>query len=680
MTQEFIDRELSWLSFNFRVLQEAKDPAVPLYDKIKFLAIYSSNLDEFFRVRVAALRHLLTLKSKAQSTLKFTPEELLDQIQTTVGKQLPEYGRIYRNIILKELKENKIFLVDDKNINEEQLHFIEDYFDENIRHHIQPAIIDKEILTPFLRNQRLYLTLRLSNNAKDTDYKYVLVEIPSNHLPRFVILPSPKGEHHIIFLDDMIRVCLQKLFVNKKTIEAYSVKLTRDAELYIEDEFEGNLLKKIQKSIKKRNTGVPSRFLYDKDMPESFRNYLMEALNLTNDDMVEGGRYHSFSDLFSFPNPSDKKLEYEKLPVLPSRELDEAKSVLDFIENEPQFLYFPYNSYDNVIRFFKEASQNPDVVSIKVTQYRVAKHSAVVKSLINAAKNGIDVTVFVEIKARFDEEQNIIWASKMEKAGVKVIYSFPGLKVHAKLALVTKKIDGSKKQYAYLSTGNFNENTSKIYTDLGYFTTDPEITSEIDEVFEFLATQKETAKFKHLLVAQFNMRSKFNSLIKKEIENAQAGKPAYILAKMNSLEDRKIIRRLYEASQAGVKIDLIIRGICCLNPGVKGLSENIRVISIIDRFLEHSRFYYFHNNGNELLYAASADWMKRNLSRRVEVGFPVRDKKTKSVIKEILDLQLKDNTKARIIDEEFSNRYVQNEYEKINSQTNVIDILKKGAE
>lgn len=680
MTQEFIDRELSWLSFNFRVLQEAKDPAVPLYDKIKFLAIYSSNLDEFFRVRVAALRHLLTLKSKAQSTLKFTPEELLDQIQTTVGKQLPEYGRIYRNIILKELNENKIFLVDDKNINEEQLHFIEDYFDENIRHHIQPAIIDKEILTPFLRNQRLYLTVRLSNNAKDTDYKYVLVEIPSNHLPRFVILPSPKGEHHIIFLDDMIRVCLQKLFVNKKTIEAYSVKLTRDAELYIEDEFEGNLLKKIQKSIKKRNTGVPSRFLYDKDMPESFRNYLMEALNLTNDDMVEGGRYHSFSDLFSFPNPSDKKLEYEKLPVLPSRELDEAKSVLDFIENEPQFLYFPYNSYDNVIRFFKEASQNPDVVSIKVTQYRVAKHSAVVKSLINAAKNGIDVTVFVEIKARFDEEQNIIWASKMEKAGVKVIYSFPGLKVHAKLALVTKKIDGSKKQYAYLSTGNFNENTSKVYTDLGYFTTDPEITSEIDEVFEFLATQKETAKFKHLLVAQFNMRSKFNSLIKKEIENAQAGKPAYILAKMNSLEDRKIIRRLYEASQAGVKIDLIIRGICCLNPGVKGLSENIRVISIIDRFLEHSRFYYFHNNGNELLYAASADWMKRNLSRRVEVGFPVRDKKTKSVIKEILDLQLKDNTKARIIDEEFSNKYVQNEYEKINSQTNVIEILKKGAE
>jgi len=677
MTQEFINRELSWLSFNFRVLQEAKDPSVPLYDKIKFLAIYSSNLDEFFRVRVAALRHLLTLKSKAQSTLKFDPKELLNQIQTTVSRQLPEYGNIYRNIILKELNKNKIFLVNEKNLTDKQYDFIEDYFDENILHHLQPAIIDKEILTPFLRNQRLYFTVRLSNTHTDTDYKYVLVEIPSNHLPRFVNLPSPEGEHHIIFLDDMIRVCMQKLFVNKKIIEAYSVKLTRDAELYIEDEFEGNLLKKIQKSIKKRNTGVPSRFLYDKDMPKPFKNYLMEALNLTSDDMVEGGRYHNFSDLFTFPNPGNKNLEYKKFSVLPSKELDQAESVMELIENDPQFLYFPYNSYDNVIRFFKEASQNKDTVSIKVTQYRVAKHSAVVKSLINAAKNGIEVTVFVEIKARFDEEQNIIWASKMEKAGVKVIYSFPGLKVHAKLALVTKKTENSTKKYAYLSTGNFNENTSKIYTDLGYFTTDPNITSEMDKVFDFLSGNKIKHNFEHLLVAQFNMRSRFNEFIKQETENAKAGKPAYILAKMNSLEDRKIIRKLYEASQAGVKIDLIIRGICCLNPGIKGLSENIRVISIIDRFLEHSRFYLFHNNGENLLFAASADWMKRNLSQRVETGFPIHDKTTKSVIIEILDLQLKDNTKARILDKEFLNNYVQNDYHKINSQTEVYNIIKK---
>lgn len=676
MTQEFIDRELSWLSFNYRVLQEAKDPSVPLYDKIKFLAIYSSNLDEFFRVRVAALRHLLTLKPKAKSTLKFTPAELLNEIQSTVSKQLSEYGNIYRDIILKELNENKIYLKDDQNISEEQLLFIQDYFSENIRHHIQPAIIDKEILTPFLRNQRLYFTVRLSNNEEDAEYKYVLVEIPSNHLPRFVELPSPQDEHHIIFLDDMIKVCLEKLFVNKKIIEAYSVKLTRDAELYIEDEFAGNLLKKIQKSIKKRNIGVPSRFLYDKNMPESFKTYLMEALNLTQDDMVRGGRYHNFNDLFSFPNPTGKKFEYQELSSVLCRNLDNAESVLNLIEKGPQFLYFPYNSYDNVIRFFREASEDPSVTSIKVTQYRVAKKSAVVKSLIAAAKKGIEVTVFVEIKARFDEEQNIHWASAMERAGVKVIYSFPGLKVHAKLALVTKKENDSLKQYAYVSTGNFNENTSKIYTDLGYFTADPEVTSEIDKVFEFLSSKEIDGEFNSLLVAQFNMRSKFNELIKKEISNARKGKKAYILAKMNSLEDRKIIRKLYEASQAGVKIDLIIRGICCLNPGVEGLSENIRVISIIDRFLEHSRFYLFHNNGKELLYAASADWMKRNLSRRVEVGFKIDDDTTKTIVKKILDLQLKDNTKARIIDSGNLNKYVENEHEKINSQIEVHKMLK----
>ena len=675
---EFIDRELSWLSFNYRVLQEAKDASVPLYEKIKFLAIFSSNLDEFFRVRVAALRHLLKLNQKAQETLKFTPEELLSEIQKTVGKQLNEFGKIYRNVVIKELNDNKIFLINEKSINKEQKEFISDYFDENIRHHLQPAIIDKEILTPFLRNQRLYFTIRLSDSENDTNYKYVIVEIPSNHLPRFVELPSPEGEHHIIFLDDMIKINLDKLFVNKKNIEAYSVKLTRDAELYIEDEFEGNLLKKIQKGIKKRNIGVPSRFLFDEAMPESFKNYLMEALNLTEDDMVNGGKYHNFSDFFSFPNPTEKDFEYQKLPVIGKTLLDNSESVFEVITSSPQFLYFPYNSYDNVIKFFEEASKDPDVVSIKATQYRVAKKSAVVKALIAAARNGKKVTVFVEIKARFDEEQNIKWASEMEKAGIKVIYSFPDLKVHAKLALVTKKINSEKKQYAYLSTGNFNENTSRFYTDLGYFTADQQTTGEIEKVFKFLAEGKKEniGSFDKLLVAQFNMRSEFSAMIKQEIKNAEAGKPAYILAKMNSLEDRKMIKKLYEASQAGVKIDLIIRGICCLNPGVKRLSENIRVISIIDRFLEHSRFYLFHNNSEEKLYAASADWMKRNLSRRVEVGFRIEDESAKEAILKLLKLQLDDNTKSRIVEEKFLNEYKQNESDKLNSQLAVAELLK----
>ena len=681
-SKKFLDRELSWLSFNYRVLQEAKDHRVPLYERIKFLAIFSSNLDEFFRVRVASLRALLDLKKKSKEELKFSPELLLKEIHNTVLSHQKEFGRIFRDEILKELHENNIFLVNETQLEKDDEIFLRDYFNSNIIQLVQPILLVKNKIIPFLKNRCLYHSIRLTTkksetpleSAKRVKHQYALVEIPTDHLPRFIKLPSGKNINRFIFLDDIIRFCLPEIFPAHNIESVYSIKLTRDAELYIDDEFTGNLLTKIKKSLNKRSTGVPSRFLYDEQMPKEFLKFLRDTIKLSKDDLVAGGKYHNFNDFFSFPNPGYNNLEYPPLETI--KIIPENVSIFDELNKRDLLLYFPYHSYDHVVDFFSQAADDPDVTEIKLTQYRVANNSKIVESLIKASHNGKKVTAFVEVKARFDEESNIMWAEEMERAGVKVFYSFPGLKVHAKIALIRRNESGKKVNYIYLGTGNFNEKTAKIYTDFGLLTKDKKISSEVNRVFDFLTGKKIKQHFSSLLVAQFNIREELIKLIDNEIELAKAGKHARIILKLNSLEDKKMINKLYSASKAGVKVDIIVRGICCLNPGVKGLSENISVTSIIDKYLEHARVYIFNNDGDELIYAASADWMKRNLSRRIEVAFPVKDEQSKQIIKEIIEIQLSDNTKARRILKNGEVSYVTNENEeKVISQNKIHDYL-----
>lgn len=665
MEYKFFNRELSWLSFNHRVLQEAKDPSTPLYDKIKFLAIFSSNLDEFFRVRVASLRSLLDLKKKTQKELKFDVEKLLEKLHKTVVKMQEEYGEIYADIIKPELEQNNIFLVDHTQLNSVQKEFISELFNSQVVPHIMPMIIARKKITPFLRNQRLYLAVKLSskqNGRTDKQLKHkrylsAIVEIPTNHIDRFILLPKIGNNNYIMFLDDIIRHFLPNIFYGYNVHESYAVKLTRDAELYIEDEFSGNLLDKMKKSLAKRSSGAPSRFLYDRSMPASFLNFLKEALLLTDEDLYPGGKYHNFSDFFTFPNPGIKELNYPDMKPLKSKELDLKKNIFESARERDQLLYFPYQSYDYVVNAFEQAAKDPAVRSIKITQYRVAKDSRIVNALIKAAHRGKDVTAFVEIKARFDEEINIKSAEEMQKAGVKVLYSLPGLKVHAKIALITREENNALKNYAYLSTGNFNEKTARLYTDYGFFTANPDIAGEVESVFACLEGKETGCEFKHLLVAHYGMRQGFQAMVENEIAYAQKGEPAAITLKLNSLEDERMIKKLYEASQAGVKVNMIVRGICCLIPGIKSMSENIRGISIIDRFLEHDRVYIFNNGGNEKIYLSSADWMKRNLSRRIEVAFPVYDNDLKNIIKHIVNIKLSDNVKARVIDEKQTNAY-----------------------
>lgn len=681
----FFDRELSWLSFNYRVLQEAKDKSVPLLERLKFLAIYSSNLDEFFRVRVASLRSLLSLKTKTQKKLQFDPQILLNKIKQIVSKQQEEFGTIYRDQIIPELSANNIYIVNETNYPKEHSEFLKTYFFDQVVPFVQPVLLDKKKISTFLHNKSIYLAVSLITKKKlntptakkSVRHKYALIEIPSEKLGRFIILPETSGKHYVMFLDDVLRIFLPDILPGYEIDSCFSIKLTRDAELYIDDEFTGNLLAKIKKGLSKRKTGVPSRFLYDNKMPETFLRFLKETLNLDEDDLIEGGRYHNFNDFFSFPNFKISSLEYEPLPPQTCKDFLTNKTVFDAISKKDILLSFPYQSYGYVLKFLDEAANDPDVKSIKITLYRVASDSLVVRSLIKAVENGKDVTVFVEIKARFDEESNFSSAELLQNAGVKVLYSFPGLKVHSKLCLVERIENNTPLLYTFLATGNFNEKTARIYCDHALLTKNQEFGIDAEKVFEFLLNKNEDQSFNKLLVAPFNMRSTFVSLIDNEIKNAKEGKKAEIIIKLNSIEDRKMIKKLYEASQAGVKIGLIVRGICCLIPGKKGLSENITAISIVDRFLEHARIYVFHNGGEKQMYVASADWMRRNLSRRIEVGFPILDKKVKSQLLKLLELQWNDNTKARVIDESQKNGYkTSKSKKKIRSQYKIYEYIK----
>ena len=650
----YFDRDLSWLSFNRRLLDEASDDSLPIYERIKFLAIHSSNLDEFFRVRVAALRSIVRIdKKKINKRLMHDPKEALGEILAEVNRQQERFGKIKREEIIPQLKHFGIHLYRGEELLDVHKAFCRDYFRSKVLSYLQPELLLPEA-TIFLENRQLYFAVELSS-ATDLEC-YALLNIPSNFLPRFIELPQVNGIHFYIALDDIIRENIDFIFPTFKVRNCYSIKLNRDADLLIEDEYSGNLVKKIRKQIDKRNLGVPSRFLYDSSMPGRILALLSKLCELEKDDLVAGGRYHNMHDLFDLPNPKAPDLQYNGLPTIRVPELEDEHLLFDAIDKRDHLLHFPYQSYDYVLRFFNEAAMDHRVKEIKVTFYRIAPRSFISNALISAAKNGKKVTVFVEIKARFDELNNLKWAEKMQQAGVKIIYSMPGLKVHAKVALVIREVDGVSTTYCYLGTGNFNETTASVYADQALMTSDKTLGEELNNLFLYLAGKLEQPHFNELLVSQFNILDAFITKIDREIAHAQAGKKAYMIIKINNLQDIEMIDKLYEASNAGVKIDMIVRSICCLVPTVAGQSENITVHRIVDSYLEHSRAFYFYNDGNAELYQGSSDWMHRNLKNRIEVVFPIKDDALKPDVMKMLELQLNDDTKGVMINEKLENQ------------------------
>jgi polyphosphate kinase len=680
----YFNRDLSWLSFNYRVLEEVKDSSLPLYERIKFLAIYSNNLEEFYQVRVSYYRQLLkNPKMIPQGSYSFDPSDILKQINTIVGYHQAEFHQVFREQIATELQKNGIFLLGKgAKLSASQMEYLEEVFDLEILSTIQPVLLVKRKVYPFLKTGQGYIALAMNSkeskkSQKKRNVKYGILKLPTDHnISRFIEFPEKEGQYYIIFLEDVIMHFVHKIFPGYNVKDWYSVKLTRDADLGYDD-FEGEaLIKAISKIRVSRSLGSPNRFLYYRAMPKKMLKYISETLHIDSSITVKGGIHHNFRDFFGFPNPLAPKLEVEKLPAIRIPDLDSSFTIASCINKKDYLLHVPYQSYNHLIDFLKEAAQDESVVEIKTTQYRVAAQSEVVDALIYAADRGKKVTVFVELKARFDEEANLRYANEMKKAGVKIIYSIPHLKVHAKVALVIRKLGSSIKSQAFLGTGNFNEKTARLYCDHGLFTAHVEVVEEIELLFEYLADQTVRINFKHILVPMHNMIPRFNELINQEIANARKKEKAYILLKMNGLQDPAMVDKLYEASLAGVQVDLIVRGVCILKTGQE-YSKNIRVIRIIDRFLEHSRIFVFYNRGDHIIYLGSADWMKRNLYSRIECNFPIYDKKLKGELLDILAFQLKDNVKACLINENMENIRIENNNGKIRSQMAIYNYLKE---
>lgn len=681
----YFNRDISWLSFNYRVLEEASDKNLPLYERLKFLAIYSSNLDEFYKVRVAEYKYNFD-PEETEHNKKMTPTKVINEIMSIVDSHLIEFKEIF-NDIHKELNKEGVILYQGEYPSQELYQdFIKDYFLRRVLPYLQPIIITKGVKS-FLRDNRLYLAIRLYRKVKDNKQKkkvrrarYAILKLPTNDLPRFIKLPNIDNKYHYLFLDDLVRFNLQELFPGYDIDSSYSIKLLRDADLGIKDEFSGDLVEKIKKNLGLRLTGEPTLFTYDRDIPTDFLNTLKDTFNLHKNDLLASDRYLNFHDFFDFPNPFAPKLELKRPEPSHPKSLEEVGSMFKAVKIRDRLLHYPYQSFDYLLRFLNEAALDPKVEEIKLTQYRVAHDSAVVNSLIGAARNGKKVSVFVEVKARFDEENNLLTARVMEEAGIKIIYSLPGLKVHAKMALVIRK-DGyeRKRSYAYLSTGNFNEKTAKLYSDFGYFTSKENIIFELEDLFYHLENQEIKPKFKKLLVTQFNFKSQLVSKIDREIKIAKKGGDGYILLKMNGMQNKKFINKLYEASEAGVKIDLIIRGICSVVPD-QPYSKNIRIIRIVDSNLEHARIWVFNNEGNKEVYMTSADWMNRNINRRIEVAFPIEEENMKNMVLDILNLQLNDNVKARIVDSNLVNQKIINDKPPIRSQWATYELFSDGKE
>ena len=654
----FVERDISWLDFNYRVLQEAKDPSLPLLERVKFLAIYSNNLDEFFRVRVAHHRNMIRVGRKTKRKLRLHPKQVLREIQSIVNKQQEEFNQIFSQQIVPELAREGIILKNRRELTPEQETFIEQYFQDNLLPYVQPVVLLKNKVRPFLNNAAIYLALDMREHDDLNKEVYALVQVPSNYFPRFLELPTTKDDHQLIMLDDVVRHNIKWLFPGYNILNSYSVKLTRDAELYIDDEYSGDLIGKIRHSLIKRNVGPASRLVYDRRMPGRMLAFLMEVLEIGPLDLLPEGRYHNNFDFFAFPDYGLDHLSNLPMPPLPYLPLEESEDFFGKIREGDQLINVPFHSYESVIQFFERAAVDPKVTHIKIIQYRVASKSRIMDALIRASEAGKRVSAFIEVKARFDEEANLKWGDRLEQAGISVKYSFPGLKVHSKIALIRRIESDGPRIYAYFSTGNFHEGTAKIYSDFGLFTSDTRLTTEAARVFAFLETVRvPTQEFKHLLVGQFNLRRKLEEYIRFEMDEARAGRPARIRLKLNSLQDDSMLEMLYEASQAGVEIMLNVRGICCLVPGKKPFSKNIRGISIVDRYLEHARVFEFHHGGEELMYLSSADWMERNLSFRIETTFPIYDKRIKEQIRDIMNVQWNDNVKARYLDFNRVNEY-----------------------
>lgn len=654
----FINRDVSWLHFNERVLQEAMDPSVPLIERIRFLGIFSNNRDEFFRVRVAALRRMNSLSTRHKLLLDDDPSETLDELQKIVEKQQKQCDKIYQKLT-GELKQNDIFLVNEQELTLEQEDFVREYFEEMVRPELVPIMLEGKNKFPYLRDEVVYLAVKLFGNPGKKN-KHALIELPTDNVSRFLVLPQVGKKKYLMLLDDVIRVGLDQVFsfFNYRKIEAYTIKLTRDAELDFTEDLSESFIDKVSKSLKKRKVGFPVRFIYDEHMPEDlYKTIRTKQGRLQDENVIAGGRYHNFKDFINFPDIGAKALRNRVLKPLEHKDLRQAKSILAVLSKQDVLLSYPYQSFNYVIDVLREAAIDPSVKSIKINLYRVAKNSKVVNTLVNAVKNGKKVTAVIELRARFDEKANIYWSNKLSEGGVKVITGIPSFKIHSKLILIRKKQGNKIVNFAHVGTGNFHEKTAQLYADVSLFTSDIRITSEVDRVFSFIENPFRSRRFSHLLVSPINTRRKFIQLINHEIKNATAGKEAYIIIKLNNLVDKEMIKKLYEASNSGVKIKLLIRGICALVPGVKGLSENIEALSIVDRFLEHSRVIVFCNNGNTKYFIASADWMRRNLDKRIEVTVPIYDKRLQQTLKDLLEIQLNDNCKARLLDKQQKNKY-----------------------
>jgi polyphosphate kinase len=677
MQIQLFNRELSWLSFNERVLQESLDSRNPLIERMRFLGIYSNNMDEFFRVRVANLRRMIAVKNKKVTGFDGSPKDLLNEIRLVVLRQQKQFDLAYQKI-LRELGKHEIYHVDEHQLNEDQIKELRAYFNLKLKHSIVPIMLNAATPFPRLKDSGVYLAVKMTN-VRSTRVRFALIKIPST-ISRFYIIKEEESTK-VILLDDIIRLNLDtifSIFVYHK-IEAYTFKFTRDAELNIDDDITTSLKEKVEESIKLRKKGDPVRFVYDQEMPQDMLAYLLSKLDLEYGiNTIAGGRYHNFKDFMSFPDFGRTDFVFPPLPPLNHPVLEGQKSLIKTILKQDVLIHYPYQRFDYLVDVLREAAIDPHVKSIKINVYRVTRESQVLKALMNAVSNGKQVTVFLELMARFDEENNLYWSNRLKENGAIVLHGGQDIKVHSKLIQITR-VSNKKKQYiTHVGTGNFHEGTAKIYGDLSFFTTDEKIGLEVAKVFEILEDDDHqlNRRFKELLVSPINTRQRLITLIKNEIAFAKEGKEAAIYIKLNNLTDPEIITWLYKASNAGVVVQMIIRGVCSLIPGVEGLSENISVISIVDRFLEHARMLKFNNDGQPLYYISSADWMERNLDKRIEVTCPIYQEHIQKEIDLIFDYQFKGNSKTRIIGKQQKNKYKKIEKKLFHAQLELYNYYK----
>ncbi len=675
---KIINRDISWLSFNERVLQEASDARIPLIERMRFLGIYSNNLDEFYRVRVANIKRVMSFDKNITVNNKGTAQKLYAEIRDIVMKQQKTFEKTYQQII-KELDDNNILLINDQSLSKKQIKQLDAYYNLILKHAIVPIILDKKTSFPVIKDSSIYLAIKIV--GKDKKNKYALIQIPTD-FSRFYRLDADDKEYFIL-LDDIIRFYLKNIFkiFEFEEISAYTFKFSRDAELNLDDDYSETLIEKIEKSLKQRVKGKPVRFVYDEKMPDDLLNHLLKSLDLTkNENAIPGGKYHNFKDFISFPSFGHSEFKFqEQIPCI-HPELEHSKSLIEAIVSNDLLLHFPYQRFDYIVDTLREAAIDPTVKSIKINVYRVAKQSQIMNALIAAINNGKKVTVFLELQARFDEENNLNWANTLKQHGAKVLFGMQYFKVHSKLMQIARQIDGKEQLISYIGTGNFNEKTSLIYGDLGLLTANPTLGNEVKKVFRLLENNMDRGIYRELLVSPMNTRRKLIALIDKEIKFAEKKQKASIKIKLNNLTDPKIIEKLYKASQAGVKIDMIIRGVCCLIPGVKDLSENIRVISIVGRYLEHARFFIFENDKNPSYFISSADWMERNFDKRIEVGCPIYDKTIQKELDFIFEQQWNDTVNARVICKDQKNTFIKSKGDKpFNAQLALYNYYEKKA-